>query len=128
MAKVIFKDPVTGFEKKVLTKKEKAERYRQQLRSGYIAETGMKLTSEDRAFRSGFLKLYDEDKTAYMASQAKKQGAEAYSAFKAKQAEFKKKKAELRKRYGEQKSLESKGVSSFSEKAPSAKSRGKNKK
>lgn len=88
----------------------------------------MKLTPEDRAFRNGFLKLYDEDKTAYMASQAKKQGAEAYSAFKAKQAEFKKKKAELRKRYGEQKSLESNGVSSFAEKAPSAKSRGKNKK
>lgn len=118
MAKVVFKDPVTGFEKTVLTKKEKAERYRQQLRSGHIAETGNKLTLEDVAYRKGFLKLYDEDKTAYMASQAKKQGAEAYSAFKAKQAEFRKKKAELRKYY----------ESNNAEKVPSVKSRSKKKK
>lgn len=116
MAKVVFKNPVTGFEKKVLTKKEKAERYRQQLKSGYIAETGNKLTSEDVAYRKGFLKLYDEDKTAYMASQAKKQGAEAYSAFKAKQAEFRKKKAELRKHYSTNKTEKASSVRSHSKK------------
>ena len=56
----------------LLNPAEKAKRFARQMKSGVIRETGKKLTSEDMAYRAGYLAARNDSAKAYNATKNKK--------------------------------------------------------
>lgn len=63
MAKVIRHK--SGKKVVLLNPAEKGKRYARQLKSGFVSETGEKLTKVDRAFRRGYLTARSDNAKAF---------------------------------------------------------------